>query len=115
MLKVTEKGKALIAKNGGILKIQALESSGNFDYSEYNSWADVYEAWAAEVGGWGYYEGMPKDSNDDEVFSSEEAKERLDEDFRKATFETTIDEIIANNDMYGVGVQFGYVEDVDDE
>jgi len=109
MLKVTEKGKALIAKNGGILKILNV-GSGYFDYSEYESWSDVHEAWAKDVGGWGLYEGIPKEDNEDEVYSAEESKARLESEFKAAEFETTINEIIHDDDRYGIGVRFGYVD-----
>lgn len=114
MMKVTEEGKALIERNGGILMIQALESSGNFDYSDCKDWDEVFEKWADEVGGWNYYEGTPKESDDSEVYSSEESKERLLEDFKKVMYETTIDDCIENCDMYGIARKFGYLEEIDD-
>lgn len=115
MMKVTKKGKALIERNGGILKIQCLESSGNFDYSDCKDWDEVFEKWADEVGGWNYYEGTPKESDDSEVYSAEESKERLLEDFNKVKFETTIDECIENGDMYGIARKFGYLEEIDED
>lgn len=115
MMKITEEGKALIERNGGILKIQALESSGDFDYSDCKDWDEVFEKWADEVGGWNYYEGTPKESDDSEVYSAEESKERLLEDFNKVKFETTIDECIENGDMYGIARKFGYLEEIDED
>lgn len=115
MLKITQKGEALVERNGDILKIQSLEASGNFDYSRYDSWEEVYDAWADEVGGWNYYEGTPKENDDSEVYSAEEAKERLLEDFNKVMFETTIDECIGNGDEYGIARQFGYLEEIDED
>lgn len=115
MMNVTEKGKALIEKNGGILMTQCLESSGIFDYSDCKDWGEVFEKWAAEVGGWSYYEGTPKENDNSEVYSAEEAKERLLEDFNKAMYETTIDECIENGDMYGIARKFGYLEEIDED
>lgn len=115
MMKVTKKGKALIERNGGILKIQALESSGDFDYSDCKDWDEVFEKWADEVGGWNYYEGTPKESDDSEVYSAEESKERLLEDFKKVMYETTIDECIENGDEYGIARKFGYLEEIDED
>jgi hypothetical protein len=114
MMKVTEKGKALIERNGGVLMIQCLESSGNFDYSDCKDWDEVFEKWADEVGGWKYYEGTPKESDDSEVYSAEESKERQLEEFRNVAYETTIDECIENGDMYGIARKFGYLEEIDD-
>jgi len=111
MMKVTEKGKALLAKNGGILKIQNTEN-GYFDYSEFETWAEVFEDWAKDCGGWNLYEGEEK--TETEVYSAEESKDRLTEEFENAAFETSIDEIIKIGDIYGIGEKFGYVEDVEE-
>ena len=60
------------------------------------------------------HEGTPKESDDSEVYSAEESKERLLEDFKKVMYETTIDECIGNCDMYGIARKFGYLEEIDD-
>lgn len=114
MLRVTEKGKELIAQKKGIIKIQNI-NSGDYDYSSFDSWDAVFEEWAKEIGGLEYYEGLPKDDDPDSVYTAEESKERCLDEFKVAMFETSIDECLENGDKFGVGVKFGYLEDVDEE
>ena len=101
MIKVTKKGKTLIEKNGGILKIIRLELAGNFDYSDCDSWAEVFEKWANEFNYSIFLEGC--------------SRETLLEDFRKVAYETTIEECIENGDEYGIAREFGYLEEIDED
>lgn len=114
MLKITQKGKELVERNGGILKIQSLETSGNFDYSQYGTWEEVYDAWADEVGGWNYYEGECNPESGF-PFTAEEARTRLERDFDKAAVEMTIDECVENGDKYGLARKFGYLTEIEEE
>ena len=40
--RITPAGKALAMRNGGIIRAQYL-MSGTYDYSEYDSWDDIFE------------------------------------------------------------------------
>ena len=103
--RITPAGKALAMRNGGIIRAQYL-LSGTYDYSEYDSWDDIFEVWAAEVGGWDYYaEEMP-----DECITAEESRARMNEEFAAAAVETSIEECILTDDRFGIAKASGYLE-----
>lgn len=80
--------------------------SGTYDYSEYDSWDDIFEVWAAEVGGWDYYaEELP-----DECITAEESRARLLGEFAAAAVQTSIEECILNDDRFGIAKACGYLE-----
>ena len=111
---LTEDGIKLLRRNGGVIKEQVTESNET-DYSEYDSWDEVFDVWADEVGGWDYYKGLPKDSYDyeegvEEFYTAEESRDKLEEEFKKAMYETTIRECIEEHDKFGTGCRFGYIE-----
>ena len=112
MLRLTTKGKDLMAKNGGIVRFQSIQA-GNFDYSEYADWNAIFEEFADEVGGWDYYTRI---ENPDTCapYTESESRDRLNREFKATAQEMTLDEIIADGDSYGVGVKFGYLEEVDE-
>lgn len=103
--RITDAGKALILRNGGIIRVQYL-LDGTFDYSEYDDWDDIFEVWAAEVGGWDYYaEELP-----DERITAEESRARLLEEFERAAVQTSIEECILTDVKFGIAKACGYLE-----
>lgn len=103
--RITPEGKALTLRNGGIIRAQYL-LSGTYDYSEYDSWDDIFEVWAAELGGWDYYaEELP-----DECITAEESRARLLGEFAAAAVQTSIEECILNDDRFGIAKACGYLE-----
>ena len=102
--RITPKGKVLTLRNGGIIRAQ-YQLSGTYDYSEYDSWYDIFEVWAAEVGGWDCYAGLFPDG-----FTAEESRARLLEEFESVAVQTSIEECILTDDKFGIAKACGYLE-----
>lgn len=107
MLQITEKGKNSLKRNGGILKIRRSLISGNYDYSRFDTWEQIYNQWAEDKGGWNILTKSKRYNG--KFFTEKESRIILMHEFKKESFETSINECLENNDFWGIGVEFGYL------